>query len=178
MRRIFASALPFLGIALIAAGCGGSSNASTGKASSSSGGSNTSGRYSSSATTAAATTSAGATVKLRKTSLGKMLVGPTGRSLYLFLKDKKGKSTCYNACASAWPPLTTKGKPTAGKGVNASLLTTVKRKDGTTEVVYNHHPLYYYAGDSKAGQVTGQGLTQFGAPWYVLNAKGKKIDTD
>ncbi|HEX8856108.1 MAG TPA: hypothetical protein VF752_10945 [Thermoleophilaceae bacterium] len=174
MRRIFAIALPFLAIPVIAAGCGGSSNANTG----SSNASNMSSTSSSNASTSAGSAARSATVKLRKTSLGMMLVGPSGRSLYLFLKDKKGKSACYNACASGWPPLTTKGKPTAGKGVKASLLTTVKRKDGTMQVVYNHHPLYYYAGDSKAGQTSGQGLNQFGAKWYVLNAKGNKIDTD
>lgn len=174
MRRFFAIALPFLGIALIAAGCGGSSNANTGSSSAS----NTTSSSSPNTTSSAGSAARSATVKLRKTSLGMILVGPSGRSLYLFLKDKKGKSACYNACASGWPPLTTKSKPTAGKGVKASLLTTVKRKDGTMEVVYNHHPLYYYSGDSKAGQTEGQGLTQFGAPWYVLNAKGNKIDTD
>jgi predicted lipoprotein with Yx(FWY)xxD motif len=163
MRRTLVIAAPVAAIALVAAGCGGSYGGGGKK-------SNTSAAPSTSSKTAAAT------VDLRKTSLGTMLVGPDGRSLYLFLKDKSGKSTCSGACASAWPPLMTSGKPTAGKGVKASLLTTVKRSDGSTEVVYNHHPLYYYAGDSSPGQTTGEGLTQFGAPWYVLNPKGDKID--
>jgi predicted lipoprotein with Yx(FWY)xxD motif len=55
---------------------------------------------------------------------------------------------------------------------------TTKRHDGKTEVTYNGHPLYYYAGDSKPGAITGQGVKQFGAKWYVLGRNGKKIDTD
>jgi predicted lipoprotein with Yx(FWY)xxD motif len=84
-------------------------------------------------------------------------------------------STCYDACAALWPPLFTKGKPHAGHGVRAALLGTTKRHDGKLEVTYNHHPLYYYVADSKPGQTTGQGLNQFGAPWWVLNAAGKEI---
>jgi predicted lipoprotein with Yx(FWY)xxD motif len=112
------------------------------------------------------------TVSLRKTKLGKILVDSKGRTLYLFEKDKTTKSTCSGACAAAWPLYKIKGKPHAGAGVKQSLLHT----NAAHQVTYNGHPLYRYAGDSRAGQTNGQGLKQFGAEWYVLNAAGKKID--
>ena len=121
-------------------------------------------------------TQAGATtVAVAKSRLGRILVDSKGITLYDFVKDKGGVSSCYGACAALWPPLTTKGKPHAGPGVRASLLGTTKRKDGKLEVTYNRHPLYYYVADSKPGQTTGQGLNQFGAPWWVLSPAGKEI---
>jgi predicted lipoprotein with Yx(FWY)xxD motif len=119
---------------------------------------------------------AGATVDLAKSRLGRMLVDARGRTLYLFEKDRGRASTCYSACASFWPPVTTTGKPQAGRGVHAALLGTTKRKDGKTEVTYAGHPLYYFAGDLKRGDVNGQGLHQFGAGWDVVSATGKKIE--
>lgn len=85
-------------------------------------------------------------------------------------------STCNGACASVWPPLTTNGKPTAASGVSAAKLGTTKRSDGRTEVTYNGHPLYTFAGDSAPGQTTGQGNQGFGAEWDVLSAAGNKIE--
>jgi predicted lipoprotein with Yx(FWY)xxD motif len=108
--------------------------------------------------------------------LGKILVDSKGRTLYLFEKDKGPTSTCSGACASTWPPFTTNGQPKAGSGVTASMLGTTKRSDGTTEVTYNGHPLYYYAGDSNPGDTNGQNLDQFGAEWYVLSPAGKKVE--
>ena len=141
-------------IALAIAGCGGSSsNAKAGPS-----------------------TAAAATVKMRSSGLGKILVDSQGRGLYLFEKDTGTKSTCSGACAAAWPPFTTSGKPKAGSGVTASLLGTTTRSDGKTQVIYNGHPLYYYAGDQKAGDTNGQNLDQFGAEWYVLSPAGKKIE--
>jgi predicted lipoprotein with Yx(FWY)xxD motif len=121
------------------------------------------------------TRSGAATVEIAKTKLGMILVDAKGRTLYDFVKDSRAKSTCYGACAALWPPLITKGTPHAGHGVKASLLGTTRRSDGKLEVTYNHHPLYYYVADGKPGQTTGQGLNQFGAPWWVLNAAGKEI---
>jgi predicted lipoprotein with Yx(FWY)xxD motif len=156
-RALFAFAPVAAAVAI--AGCGGSSGSS------------------SHSTTATATTSgdAAATVSLAPSKFGKILVGPEGRTLYDFVADKTMKSTCYGACASLWPPLTVSGTPKAGPGVRASLLGTTKRTDGTTEVTYNGHPLYYYAADSKPGETTGQALNQFGAPWYVLTANGIEV---
>ena len=121
------------------------------------------------------TKSGGATVAVAKTRIGRILVDSKGITLYDFVTDKGGVSGCYGACAALWPPLTTKGKPHAGPGVRASLLGTTKRKDGKLEVTYNHHPLYYFVTDRKPGQTTGQGVNQFGGPWWVLSPAGKEI---
>jgi predicted lipoprotein with Yx(FWY)xxD motif len=115
-----------------------------------------------------------ATVDVRKTKLGTVLVDARGRTLYDFVKDKNGKSACAGACAKFWPPLMTTGKPKAGKGVRAKLLGTTKRSNGT-QVTYDGHPLYTYAGDKKAGQTSGQGSTNFGAAWWVLAPNGHQI---
>jgi predicted lipoprotein with Yx(FWY)xxD motif len=117
----------------------------------------------------------GATVAVARSRLGRILVDGKGITLYDFVKDKRGASSCYGACAALWPPLITKGKPHAGTGVRASLLGTTKRKDGKLEVTYNHHPLYYFVTDRKPGQTTGQGVNQFGGPWWVLSPAGREI---
>ena len=153
--------------ALVAAGCGGG----TSKASS--------GPYGGSNTTTAAVSSSGhaTTIKTGHSSaLGTFLVDNQGRTLYLFEADKGPKSTCNGACASAWPPETTSSPPKAAGGAKSSLLGRSKRSDGTMQVTYHGHPLYRYAGDSRAGDTNGQGLDQFGAEWYVLAPKGSKID--
>jgi predicted lipoprotein with Yx(FWY)xxD motif len=121
-----------------------------------------------------ASTASRATVNLASSKFGKILVDGKGKTLYDFPPDKSMASTCYGACAALWPPLLTTGKPIAGRGVKPSLLGTVKRKDGKLEVTYNHHPLYYFVSDQKAGQTTGQGVDQFGAPWWVITAAGKE----
>ena len=120
-------------------------------------------------------TTSGARVHIAKTRLGRILVDSKGITLYDFVKDKGKTSVCYGACAALWPPLITHGKPVAGTGVRASLLGTTKRKDGKLEVTYGGHPLYYFVTDRKPGQTTGQGVNQFGGPWWVLSAAGKEI---
>jgi len=118
-----------------------------------------------------------ASVKTRSVSLGKILVNGSSQTLYLFEKDKNGKSACSGACAANWPPLLTKGKPIASGGVKSSLLGTTKRSDGTTQVTYNKHPLYRFKGDAnKVGATKGEGLDAFGAEWYVVGTNGKKIE--
>ncbi|MFJ8671889.1 hypothetical protein [Streptomyces sp. NPDC093589] len=124
---------------------------------------------------ASASTAVAGAVAVSSGPLGKVLVDGKGRTLYLFEADKSGQSTCSGACAQAWPPLTVKGKAAAGSGVKSSLLGTTTRGDGTRIVTYNGHPLYTYQGDHAAGDVNGQGLNQFGAKWYVLDAAGNKI---
>lgn len=118
----------------------------------------------------------GATVSVRSSELGQILVDGQGRTLYLFEADTSERSTCSGSCAAAWPPLTTSGTPKAGQGVSADLLGTTIRDDGSTGVTYNGHPLYYYQGDQKPGDTNGQDLLQFGAKWYVLNMAGNKIE--
>jgi predicted lipoprotein with Yx(FWY)xxD motif len=117
----------------------------------------------------------GVTVSLRKTSLGMILVSPNGHTLYLFGKDRNDKSACSASCAQFWPPLLTRGKPSAGPGVKASLLGTTKRSNGSLQVTYNNHPLYGFLLDKRAGQTNGEGLSKFGAKWYALSAKGTAV---
>jgi predicted lipoprotein with Yx(FWY)xxD motif len=121
------------------------------------------------------TTTGGARVAVAKSPFGRILVDSRGITLYDFVKDKGTTSACYGACAALWPPLITKRTPIAGPGVRASLLGTTKRKDGKLEVTYNGHPLYYFVSDMKPGQTTGQGVNQFGGPWWVLSPAGKEI---
>ena len=123
----------------------------------------------------AASSATAGRVTLHKTKIGNVLATSSGRTLYLFMKDKNGRSACYGQCAGDWPPLMKKGTLRAGTGVKAKLLGTTKRKNGKRQVTYNHHPLYLYAGDTGAGQVSGQGLNFFGGKWYVLSAAGKAI---
>lgn len=157
--------------ALIVAGCGSSSNSSTSSAAAAAPSS------SSTATTSPASATTGVTVKTATSSHGTYLAGPNGRALYLWVADTGGKSSCSGACAGAWPPLVTKGKPVAGTGVNASDLGTTMRSDGTEEVTYKGHPLYYFAGDTSAGSVTGQGSNSFGAKWWLVAPSGAAITT-
>ena len=122
---------------------------------------------------ASSATSKPATVKTGTSALGRIVVDGQSHTLYLFQKDKGAKSSCSGACAQNWPPLLTKGAPKAGAGAKASLLGTTRRADGTTQVTYNKHPLYAFVGDAgKRGSTAGQGLTAFGARWYVVAAKG------
>jgi predicted lipoprotein with Yx(FWY)xxD motif len=114
-------------------------------------------------------------VKVAKSPFGLILVDSKGITLYDFVKDKGTTSVCYGACAALWPPLITTAKPVAGSGVRASLLGTTKRKDGKLEVTYGGHPLYYFVTDRKPGQTTGQGVNQFGGPWWVISPAGKEI---
>jgi predicted lipoprotein with Yx(FWY)xxD motif len=118
----------------------------------------------------------GTVVKARQTALGEILVDSNGKSLYLFLADAGTSSNCNSAgCVQNWPPLLTSGGPQAGPGVTASLLGTTTRRDGTTEVTYAGHPLYYFIADKAPGQVTGQGIDAFGARWYVVSPSGTQI---
>jgi predicted lipoprotein with Yx(FWY)xxD motif len=89
--------------------------------------------------------------------------------------DTGDKSNCSGACATAWPPVTTSGKPTAGTGVNAGDLGTTTRSDGSQEVTYKGHPLYYFIADKSAGETTGQGSNSFGAKWWLVAPSGSAI---
>jgi len=110
-------------------------------------------------------------------SFGNVIVGPTGRTLYIFRKDTGSQSTCSGACAAQWPPLTSSGKVTTSGGVPASALKTTPRSDGKMQVTIDGHPLYYFAGDGAAGDAKGQGLDAYGAKWYVVAPSGKEITT-
>ncbi|MFF4775264.1 COG4315 family predicted lipoprotein [Microtetraspora fusca] len=116
-----------------------------------------------------------ARLSVMPTSIGKILVGSNQHTVYLFEKDKNGKSSCTGACAEAWPPVLSEGKPVAGEGIKANLLGTHKRADGKMQVTYNNHPLYYFVKDEKPGDTKGQKLKDFGAEWYAVGPDGKKV---
>ena len=118
----------------------------------------------------------GAKVAVAKTGLGSVLVDGRGRTLYLFAKDRNGKSACAGQCAGFWPPLITSGKPAAIGGAKASLLGTTRRADGRLQVTYNHHPLYTFVKDTRKGQTNGEEFDAFGAEWYAVSAAGAKVE--
>jgi predicted lipoprotein with Yx(FWY)xxD motif len=113
-----------------------------------------------------------ATISLRRTALGAILVNSRGHTLYLFRKDRANKSSCAGSCASVWPPLIVHGKPTAGPNVNSSMLGTTRRSDGRLQATYNKHPLYAFSVDKLAGQTKGEGQLAFGARWFAVSARG------
>jgi len=119
-----------------------------------------------------ASPSSAATVMVGQNStLNSFLAASNGMTLYIFTNDTPGASNCNGQCASLWPPLLTNGAPVAGQGVNASLLGTITRSDGSTQVTYNNWPLYYYSKDSAAGDTTGEGV---GSVWFVITPDGNK----
>jgi predicted lipoprotein with Yx(FWY)xxD motif len=133
----------------------------------------------SSAATSAAPAGAAkaATVETHGGDLGTYLTDGTGRTLYLFASDSGGKSSCSAACTKFWPPLTATGAPTGSGGATSSMLATITRTDGSTQVTYDGHPLYYYAQDTKPGDIKGQGNTGLGAKWWVVSPAGQPITT-
>jgi predicted lipoprotein with Yx(FWY)xxD motif len=114
-------------------------------------------------------------VGVGNTGLGNVLVNSAGMTLYMFAKDTGTQSTCTGACAQNWPPLLDNGKPTAGSGATASMLGTTTRSDGGSQVTYNGHPLYLFAGDNAPGDTNGQGLTAFGGSWFALSPAGNQV---
>ncbi len=127
------------------------------------------------ASASSSSTSAATKVGTASSNLGRILVDRHGRALYLFAKDRHGKSTCAGLCAGYWPALTTRGKPRAISGARKALLGTTRRKDGRLQVTYRGHPLYRFSGDTGAGQTSGEGLTDFGGGWWVVSPAGNKI---
>jgi predicted lipoprotein with Yx(FWY)xxD motif len=115
------------------------------------------------------------TVELRKTAVGKVLVNPAGSILYEFTKDPKNKDTCVkiSGCSQAWDPMPVQGKPSAGPGVRASLLSTVELAGDETQVTYAGHPLYIFAAAPTAPSYVG--AKEFGGTWYAVNAKGQAV---
>ena len=103
------------------------------------------------------------------------LTDKSGRAVYMWTKDSGGTSACSGACAGAWPPVTTTGAPTASGGAKASDLGTITRSDGTKQVTYDGHPLYYYTGDSGPGTASGQGSDNFGAKWWLVAPAGSSV---
>jgi predicted lipoprotein with Yx(FWY)xxD motif len=186
MKRSYAALAALALIAALAiAGCGSSGSSGYG----SSGNTETSGSAATgsggahgkeeSASTTSSSAAGGEAVPVAVGSaagVGKVLVDSNGMTLYYFQKDQKGsgKSKCEGACASAWPPLTTGGEAEAMSGVNGSMLGTIERPDGGTQVTYAGWPLYTFVEDKKPGEDNGTDSKAFGASWYPLHPNGEK----
>lgn len=160
-RRVLGAGVPLAVIAL-AAGC------SSGSGTSGSGGTST-------ASTAAAGKSTGTVITTKTGADGTFLTDGAGRTLYLWEKDPMGKSVCSGACSGAWPPVSAAGKVTASGGAKTADLGTITRSDGTKQVSYDGHALYYFVGDSGPGQTNGQGSDNFGAKWWLVTPAGTAI---
>jgi predicted lipoprotein with Yx(FWY)xxD motif len=107
-------------------------------------------------------------------TFGPALVDAEGRTLYLFTNDTQnsGTSACSGDCLAAWPPVVSQGAPVAGTGLDATLLSTITRDDGTIQVTYNGWPLYYYADDAAPGDAMGQGMNSV---WFLVSPTGTAI---
>jgi len=115
-----------------------------------------------------------AKLQVRSTSLGKILVNSQGFTVYRFTKDARNKDTCVttSGCSEVWPPLTTSGRPIAGAGVKASLLSTIKLTGGRRQVTYAGHALYLYKPATERGETSYVGVTSFGGTWDAVNSAG------
>ena len=123
----------------------------------------------------AATSAQAPTLKAGSSSYGKVLFDGRGFVLYAFTRDK-GKSACYGACAKAWPPyFAPKGTLSVGAGLKRSLLGTVTRRNGKRQVTYAGKPLYYYVGDTRAGQILCQDVVEYGGRWLIVCPSGKLV---
>jgi predicted lipoprotein with Yx(FWY)xxD motif len=168
--------------ARLAAGVGGAVGAALLVAACSSGGSSSAAPAGSSPAAAAPSSAAasgsgsGATViKTASSSGNTFLTDGSGRAVYLWVKDTGGTSACTGACAGAWPPVTTTGTATASGSAKSSDLGTITRSDGTKQVTYDGHPLYYFSGDTGSGTATGQGSDGFGAKWWLVAPTGSDV---
>jgi predicted lipoprotein with Yx(FWY)xxD motif len=169
---VFAFAALALGIA--AAGCGGSSSSSATPASgtnASSGSSSSSGLYGYGGGGGSSSASA-VTLKAVSSPLGTILVDQDGKTLYLFEADSQNKSNCSGGCLNLWPPVIANGKATAASGVTAGMIGTAT---GSSQVTYAGHPLYWFSGDTKAGDTNGEGLDDFGGEWYAISPAGQAV---
>jgi predicted lipoprotein with Yx(FWY)xxD motif len=119
--------------------------------------------------------SAAAALTAHSSRYGRILFDGRGRVLYLFARDRGGRSSCSGACAKAWPPYLTKSAPKAAPGLDSKLLGTTKRSDGTLQVTYAKHPLYYFKEDTKPGQIKCQNVSNFGGLWLVVAPSGKAV---
>ena len=155
---------------LLMAGCGDDDDSGSSSSGSPYGG----GAATEEATTTAEQAAKGTEIKLGDSQFGRILFGPDDQAIYLFDKEAGPKSECYGACAEAWPPVLTEGEPQAGSGLKASLLGTTERDDGSAQVTYNGHPLYYYAHEGP-GEVTCHNVEEFGGLGLVVDPAGNAV---
>jgi predicted lipoprotein with Yx(FWY)xxD motif len=155
-------------VALLAACSSAASSSSTPAASS-----GTAAAAASGTATGASTT--GLVITTKTSSAGDFLTNGSGRAIYMWTKDSMNSSACSGGCASAWPPVTTTGALTASGSASMADLSTFTRSDGTKQVAYDGHPLYYFVGDTAPGQISGQGSDGFGAKWWLVDPAGTAI---
>jgi predicted lipoprotein with Yx(FWY)xxD motif len=173
VRRPFALGAAAAVVALLA-GCG-SSSSSSGSSTAASTPATT--QSTTASTSTSASSGAGVAIASKHGKLGTILAaGPKKLTVYMFEADKGTTSSCAGECAEHWPPVTTSGAPAASGGAIGADLGTTKRADGTEQVTYKGHPLYFYDDDKDSGDAYGQGLKAFGADWYVLKPSGEKVD--
>jgi predicted lipoprotein with Yx(FWY)xxD motif len=115
------------------------------------------------------------TLTVKSSSFGRVLFDGRGFVLYAFTRDKNGRSACYGACAKAWPVYYAKARLRAGTGIKRSLIGTTRRRDGRRQITYGGRPLYYYVGDTKAGQIRCQNVIEFGGTWLIVRPSGKLV---
>jgi predicted lipoprotein with Yx(FWY)xxD motif len=163
--------------ALAAAGCGSSKSSSSSNAANAYPSETTSSATTPSSTASTTPSGEGTAIAVKHASkLGTILAaGSKKLTVYMFEGDRAGTSSCSGACASVWPPVTTSGAPVAHGAASADL-GTITRSDGTRQVTYKGHPLYFFARDKDSGDAYGQGVHGFGADWYVLAPSGSKVD--
>jgi predicted lipoprotein with Yx(FWY)xxD motif len=123
---------------------------------------------------AAAPAETNVAVKVADSPLGKILINTSGTTLYGLANDSAGKSTCYGACANAWPPVIVADGWAVGAGLDSGLFSTITRDDGTRQLVAGKWPLYEYVGDAQPGDINGQGS---GDVWFVVGTDAKFITT-
>jgi predicted lipoprotein with Yx(FWY)xxD motif len=157
-----ASLLGVLAAAVGIAGCGSSNSSSSASAAPST-------------SAAAASSGGGLAISTTKGPVGTYLTGASGRAIYLWVADTGPKSNCTGQCAKFWPPVLAKTTPTVSGGATASDLGTTTRADGTKQVTYKGHPLYYFLEDPTAGTDKGQGSPNFGAKWWLVAPSGTAI---
>jgi predicted lipoprotein with Yx(FWY)xxD motif len=164
-------ALAALALGIAAAGCGGSSSSATpASGTTASGGSSGQSGYGGGSSSSS---SSAVTVKTASSPLGTILVDQDGKTLYLFEADSTNKSNCSGGCLALWPAVMASGSATAGNGVSAGMIGTAT---GSSQVTYAGHPLYWFSGDTAAGDTNGEGLTDFGGAWYAVSPAGKAVE--
>ena len=174
--RAMAVAAAALAVGVAAAGCGSSSNNSSSSAPPASAGTNASGgsgrSYGYGGGSTQTPAASAVTLKVASSPLGKILVDQDGKTLYLFEADAMNKSNCNGGCLALWPAVMADGKATAGSGVSAGMIGTAA---GSSQVTYAGHPLYWFSGDTAAGDTNGEGLTDFGGAWYAVSPAGTAV---
>lgn len=117
----------------------------------------------------------GVVIKTGDSEFGTMLFNDEGQAIYIWELEDSTEAECYGDCAEAWPPVLTDGAPRATGSVRSDLLGTTKRTDGSTQVTYNGHPLYYYAHEG-AGEVKCHNISTHGGLWWVIQPNGIRAD--